>query len=297
MNIHLIEHNSIDKRKYDSCIEKSNYCRIYALSWYLDTVAPRWKLLATEDYSYVMPLPIKRKWGIPYLLTPYLSQQLGLFSVEEITIDILQQFLERIKVPYCILSLNPGNIFPVEGLQESLNYILPLKYDYPKLKEHYNSNTLNDLKKIAGYNLFYDKGVDVESFFNAIKKDSVHYSDELFPWVEKVTQKSLSKDSALLRAVRKTPDSEIIAVALFLFFKDRFYYMANVSSKEGRSFRAMRFLVDQFIQENADTGRVLDFEGSSIASVAQFYKGFGAALEAYPKYTKKSFPFFSQIRF
>ena len=40
-------------------------------------------------------------------------------------------------------------------------------------------------------------------------------------------------------------------------------------------------IIDTFIKDHADSGRILDFEGSNIPSVARFFGGFGAQAEIY----------------
>ena len=63
--------------------------------------------------------------------------------------------------------------------------------------------------------------------------------------------------------------------------KNRFYYLMAASNSEGKQHRAMFSILHTFIQNNANTHAVLDFEGSEIPGVAQFYKGFGASNEPY----------------
>ena len=48
----------------------------------------------------------------------------------------------------------------------------------------------------------------------------------------------------------------------------------------------MFFLVDELIQQHADSNYQLDFEGSEIEGVARFYNGFGATNNPYFYYKK-----------
>jgi hypothetical protein len=86
--------------------------------------------------------------------------------------------------------------------------------------------------------------------------------------------------------VRDEKTSEILAGAFFVLWKNRFYYLLPVSTPQGKKVRAMRFLIDRFIAEFAGQNYVIDFEGSSVPSVAQFYQSFGALPEFYPSYCK-----------
>ena len=92
MKILHLRHNQIDRIKWDATIAQSLCDLPYAYSWYLDVVCPMWEALVTEDYAYVMPLPLKKKWGISYLIHPIWVQQLGVFSAQEVTTEKLEAF-------------------------------------------------------------------------------------------------------------------------------------------------------------------------------------------------------------
>ena len=47
--IQYLEHNQIDKKKWDATVEECG--NIYAYSWYLDIVHPGWEALVEEDIS------------------------------------------------------------------------------------------------------------------------------------------------------------------------------------------------------------------------------------------------------
>ena len=84
MRILHLRNKSIDYCRWDNCITKSHNHLTYAYSWYLDIVSPNWEALVSEDYAYIMPLPVKSRYGIPYLVQPVLTQQLGIYSKKKI---------------------------------------------------------------------------------------------------------------------------------------------------------------------------------------------------------------------
>ena len=49
-------YDKIDKRRWDECIAKSFNGSVYAWSWYLDVVHPKWDALVENDYERVMPI-------------------------------------------------------------------------------------------------------------------------------------------------------------------------------------------------------------------------------------------------
>ncbi|NJN50342.1 MAG: hypothetical protein HC798_04365 [Polaribacter sp.] len=107
--IHYLKRHQIDNQKYDDCITKSLQSNIYAFSWYLDIVADNWDVLVLNNYEAVMPLPIRKKWGINYVYQPFWILELGIFSVNK-TIDY-QSFIDEItkRFRFAEIRLNTEN--------------------------------------------------------------------------------------------------------------------------------------------------------------------------------------------
>ncbi|GHT39312.1 hypothetical protein FACS189437_02320 [Bacteroidia bacterium] len=284
MKINYIQHTDIDKERYDRCILNARQGTIYAMSWYLDTVAPGWQLLATTGYSFIMPVPQKKKFGIPYVIQPILCQQLGVFSAEEITKEVYDCFVKKIPGVYCVLQLNNGNVFDQKELRP--NYVLDIRPDYETIRSRYHSNTRNDLKKIAKSGLIADNQTEAVEVIELVKEHSPHYTGKLLTMARKLVKKACEKDIVRVRCVRDESTSELLAGALFFQWKNRLYYLLPISTPDGKKVRAMRFLIDRFIAELAGQDYIIDFEGSAILSVAQFYRNFGAISEPYPRYYK-----------
>jgi hypothetical protein len=79
MKIKHLKHPEINRQKWDACIQNACNSLVYAESWYLDIVSPNWEALICGDYEYVMPLPIKRKLGISFLVQPPINAAIGCF--------------------------------------------------------------------------------------------------------------------------------------------------------------------------------------------------------------------------
>ena len=76
-------------------------------------------------------------------------------------------------------------------------------------------------------------------------------------------------------------ENELISVLCLLRSKERFIYLLPISSEAGKSSSAMFWIINEIIRRNAETPKLLDFEGSRIEGIAQFYQGFGAQLKPY----------------
>ena len=68
----------------------------------------------------------------------------------------------------------------------------------------------------------------------------------------------------------------------WFFSHGRAYYILVGNHPDGRTSGASHLMIDHFIKEHAGKQLLLDFEGSSIKSLAWFYRSFGASEEKYP---------------
>lgn len=297
MNICWWKHPEIDKEKYDRSIGRSLNGTVYALSWYLDTVCEDWQLLATPDYSYVMPLPVKKKIGYTYSIQPFMAQQLGLFSSSHIRPEILRAFIDKIPFPVCYMQLNAGNQAANLPFSFRSNYVLDMDRDYTDIQALYHSNTKNQLKKVNRLPLIFEKQVQTGEALRFVEKHSQHYTGKLYDVFRKLAGIAAEKEILHIVGAREETHSGYLAVAFFFVWNRSFYYILPTSSFEGNKVQAMRFLLDRLIAEYAGKGYRIDFEGSSIPSVAQFYKSFGAQEIPYPVYETPMFRLLKTLSF
>jgi hypothetical protein len=272
------KHSDIDFERYSATISNCAWGRIYAMPWYLDIVSPNWEALANEDYSIVMPLPVKKKYGLNYLTQPYLCQQLGVFSTSTPEKWIFEEFYN--KIPFRI-SRFQGNscdsaIYPEKSLRP--NFFLDTS-TLSDPSEGFNNNTIRNLKKAEkSGNTISEISVDEYIDFSFVNNRDV-YSEVLLPILKKLSNGLIENKHGKIYACRK--DNALTAAVMIASFKNRIYYLSPVSSALGKEIQSMTFLVNTLIFEAKNKNMVIDFEGSSIEGVARFYAGFGSQKEFY----------------
>ena len=69
--------------------------------------------------------------------------------------------------------------------------------------------------------------------------------------------------------------------AIFINEQGRKVFLFSALSAEGRKKRAMFFLLNKVIEENAKSNAILDFEGSDDKNLGDFYHRFGATEKLY----------------
>ena len=258
---------------------------IYAYTWYLDQVAANWSALVLDDYRYVMPVVWKSKVGMKYIYQPFYTQQLGVFGREEPEPDLLRKMLKLLykKFRFAGMNLNTLNLVgeeePFEVVDKS-NYVLPLDREYNHLFASFKTNTKRNLKKSVDLSDLVDKGISVEELVTLKRNnDVIKRSEEDYQWLESLLTAIIKRGEGKIYAARA--EGRLTAAAFFAFSKTRAIYLLSASSSEGKDRRAMFRIVDTFIRDHASSGRILDFEGSNIPSVARFFIGFGARAEIY----------------
>jgi lipid II:glycine glycyltransferase (peptidoglycan interpeptide bridge formation enzyme) len=283
--IKYIEHADIDSEKWAACIEKAENSRFYANIWHLDRTAIVWDALVLGDYEFVMPLPIRQKLGFTYVYQPLYCQQLGIYP--EPTNATAELFYNALfaKFKYVDIHLNSQNPSVQKNLEIEFlprhNFLLDLQYNYKSLAKSYSTNTKRNIAKAGKSNLQYIGGLRLEEYLafkeaNQKAKLSKQDIEKLKSVIAYGQYKGLGEIYGVYNA-----ENELCAAVYFCRWKNRVIYLNAASNGEGKKLRAMYFLIDNFIRENAERGLKLDFEGSMIPGVARLYSGFGAIPETY----------------
>lgn len=283
--IHYIERKDIDTEKWDSVIAGSPAETIYGYSWYLDQVARNWSALVVDGYRFIMPVVWKKKVGMRYIYQPFYTQQLGVFGREKPDPELIRKMLMVLykKFRFAGMNLNTLNLVgegsPFEVVDKS-NYELPLDREYNHLFASFKTNCKRNIKKSLDLSDLVEKGVSVEALVSLKREnDVIKRSDQDYEWLQDLMHFIVQRDAAKIYGIRT--EGKLIAAACFAFSSTRAIYLLSASSREGKDRRGMFRIVDTFVRDFAASGKILDFEGSNIPSVARFFIGFGARAQIY----------------
>src|SRR5689334_14051783 len=94
--ISFVENKNIDRSKWDNLISQSANGLIYSHSWFLDLVCESWDAVIEDDYSAVLPLPRRKKYGIEYIFQPFYTNQFGVIARENVSAEKVNSFLQSI---------------------------------------------------------------------------------------------------------------------------------------------------------------------------------------------------------
>jgi hypothetical protein len=293
-NIRYLRRADIDVALWNACIEGAPNGLPYALTSFLDAACPQWSALVQDNYTAVMPLPQRKKWGINYLYQPFLTPMLGVFSLAEETI-VADAFLKAIPARYRLwdLSFNAANSVLAYSNHTiaRTNYLLPLQTNYEQIKRGYHQNTRRNLQKALNANLVVKEAIP--------PSEIIAVAAQQYPLFTKVADRDFDRVQQICDSLTNNirtyavynTEGSLIAACVLLLFRGRVIYWLPANSPKSRTCGASHFLMDHIIQTFGGQHVTLDFEGSDDVGVARFYQQFGAVPEHYISLYYNRLPF------
>jgi hypothetical protein len=296
--IQLIPQQQLDIEKWDQTLRRDPYGNMYGHSWYLDLIAEEWDGLVYGDYEVVMPLVKQKKWGLSYIGRPYGAQQLGIYSRDRITKEMVIDFLTAVPKTYkwVDLYLNQHNPLPhLPGYQfyPQTNIEVSLEAPYPEVYKQFNTRTKRNLKKSAKYplNIFEHDSPDVliELFKRTKGQELTNLHETHYAKVRHIMYVLLHKKRGFLWTVYG-PGNALCAGAFLATVGDKIVFLFSASDAFGRESHAMTFLLNELFKQTAGQGFIFDFEGSNLPGLQDFYGGFGGTQLTYYRAVRNNLP-------
>ncbi|MEM7101583.1 MAG: hypothetical protein AAF502_00550 [Bacteroidota bacterium] len=301
MKIRYLNREEIDNLKWDSCIHYALNGNIYGYTWYLDNSCEYWGGLVEGDYESVFPLIWNKKFfGLPQLYQPYFCQQLGVYSVNFLSKGRLKQFYDAIpeRFRYINIQINESNMLGENwgfNVMERSNYLLPLNKSYEELHAGYSTNLKRSLKKVPREELHVTQSIKPEALVDLYRKyqgPKISAANEaVFHMAHRIIYNALHRGLGFLSGI-ENKNGELITGGFFLSSHSRIVNLIPATSPEGREVNGMHYLLDIIIMSNAGRPVVLDFEGSSVPSIARFFKSFGSEDYPYFQIIRNNLPFY-----
>lgn len=276
--IRILKYRELDFRKYEACIRNSEQYSFQAEKDYLNGINfTNWNFLILDDYKAVMPVYFKKKFGIKLVIPPSFVNQLGIFS-ESDNASINAQFLKILIANFNIVyyPFNSKNKLP--ELQKRINFRLK-KQDYEEVKKKYSVHRRRNVRLRDPELKFQEIGSvsEVKGFFLAhvLGMKNEKMKANYFRTLERLASENLLKIYALFRS------GKMVSAAFLSDFPDEMALLSLINSKTEISANDPSILIDQIIQKHISSKHI-NFFGSNIAAVAEFYRRFGAQEERYP---------------
>ncbi|MBL0343580.1 MAG: hypothetical protein IPP71_23625 [Bacteroidetes bacterium] len=295
--IKYLKHHQIDKALWDETIKNASNGIIYGYSWYLDIVCKNWEAMVATDYTVVMPITRGRKYLMDYIYPPFFIQQLGVFSIQPISSELCNLFLNSIPTVfrYIEMNLHSTNIWIPDSFssKQNKNHILDLDVDYQSIWNNYSENHQRNLKKARKNNLHIFKSANANDVITLFRNNRgrflVNLQNEHYAMLNELVDAAATRNMSKVWIVNNQYGIPLAGAVFFESHQSGIFIFSGVSG-EGKSLSAMHFLIDEYIQQNSNRLKTLDFEGSNDPELARFYKGFGSSEFVYLQIRKNQLP-------
>ncbi len=275
-----LKHEEIDKLKWDSCIGSYPGVKPYGYSWYLDIMAPGWDALVDGDYESVFPIPGLKKYGIHYISTPTFLQQLGVYSTGRQAQGVIDMFLDKIPDFYRFIDLCVGQKISSKGytITERINYELDLSNSYDTIWQNFSSGCKKSIERAVRKRPEIVNDVNpgelVTLFRNnkGLKIKGLKTLD--YKRFRILMDLCISSGRGRIMGARDS-GKKLIFGRFILETEGRIIMLFAANTPESRKGNIGYYIINELIKEFSSTRTILDFEGSSIPSIASFMESFG----------------------
>lgn len=299
-DVRFVENRSVDRKKWNKCIQQSYNGLIYARDWYLDLCADHWDALVMGDYTAVMPLPTIERRGIKVLYQPPFCVQLGMFSTAPFSQNLLEGFIEAIPPDYRYvnINLNKYNYIGTTSFHttEKKTCELDLIGPYKKLYAGYHGHIKQVLSGASGHPLKIDREIELNEFarqFGKSYKGKTSLRKQQQNILHTIAGKLLIKKTGEVWAARNR-NNELCATALFAKANHKSILLAHsLTGKDGQM--GLTAIIDHYIKTNSEKNSTLDFRQADTAGALAYYRGFGAAESRFINLKKNKLPWYYKL--
>ena len=275
--IRRVRYQDIDFEKYTFCLENSAQKNFYAQKEILDQLSGNWEILVLNDYEAVMPVHLKKKFGLNIVLMPLFCQQLGIFSaVDDPAIN--QHFYQFLNGKYRVFnySFNENNRFETE-IRLKKNYIID-RTEYKALRKSYFKGRKSTVKTAQNHSfLELDYDDSIREYISKFRKGLDKGGDYrvFLDYLQFLNNKKM------LLLCGSFLEEELTSLAVVVETENELFLLALINNTEMKDHNGASYLIDQIIQKNIPLKSV-NFMGSSIRGIEIFFKSFGAGNRPFP---------------
>lgn len=300
MQIKLLRRDQISDTQWNARVAESGDSLPYALTSYLDIVTDRnWSALVGDDYKAIFPLPYEYKLGLQMYLQPPLTQQLGLIA-HNYTKELELTFLDAIPNKVASVQLKGNERSQVNqhdtfDVITRTNLILPLEKSYKDLITNYSKSLRKRVRKSKE---IYSLGMstDVASLISYYRKemsDRVGLNTGQYSVTQKLIEHLLENELGTIYTAKR--DEQVEGALFVIKYQNRIINLFGTSNTEGKKNHAMHFILNHIIESNSESDKLLDFEGSDLKGVKEFYQSFGPEQRSYLQYERANMPMWFKL--
>lgn len=270
---------NIDLEKWQKLVHQASDASIFCNHWYLSQLCS-WDAIILGDYLGAIALPTRTHFGIKQLYQPPFLQHCSWFGTEcnanELS-SLLKRSFQDIRI----------NSYTALGLQnrKRRNIELPLNASAQMIHAAFKKDLKKNLRKTEG--VLHIQTTDDPSTSIELYKEAYGELNELttdnYRSFRALFGTAYDKGHSICYSAYH--DDEVVASLCFMKFNDRLHYVLGAPNKKGKELNALSHVFWHIIKQYENSPMVIDFEGSTIESVARFYNSFGSTETFFGEYS------------
>ncbi len=259
MAIRYLRSNEIDFSAWNKCIENAINGSIFAYTWYLEIVSPKWEALVEDDYKSVMPILSTKFFGFKIFTQSKFVYFSGIYSNLLIDKHLTERFLS--KLPKELTNINI-NLNKYNRIDESNSIVagkknifeLDIIRKYTFLRNQYHPWLEKTLQKIEKNNINIISGIQSNELVNLHLKNSKY---SFFSLKESEIKKFRLLTSITLRnntgeIIGAYSNNVLQAAAVFVSSHNNVHLLFYAQTRNGFKSKLLYSIVDFFIKKHAE---------------------------------------------
>ena len=296
--IEIISSDQIKHKKWQDLLLKSKHATVYENLWYLDELCS-YDLIIRSDYSGGMVLPFRVNKGFKvYAQAPFVQQCRWIGQAP--SKKELEDIATRIRKAADRIHLNSNLTLPGFKTGKRTNLVLPLTRSYKELHSDFKKDLKKNIRKHkAGLAVVQMDHADlaIDLYQRAYGGLNPQLKPEDYHRIAELIKQAVQEEKAEVYLCTDAMHKERhLSCMVLLKGHNRLHYILGAPSSEGRERNALSVSLAAIIENYSGSSMTLDFEGSSIPSVARFYASFGAVNEPFYELEKTPNPIYGLAR-
>lgn len=276
MAVKEITREELDTQWWDKALEESAVKNPMIYSWSLDILAKNWSVFKSD--SNAIAVAFDESFGQRRARQFPFSRQLDFLNQDD-----QQELINAIQTSFSEIDFGISTNVDLE--QNQCFQALELNGEYA-----YSTNTKRLLKKAARYDITVsDSFEDFVRFYDEGTRRKLGLPENYTHLLRRVVDAFQSREKAFV--MNATEGGKVCASIAIILDKNVAYYVladgAEEAKKEGVIYALMHAAIEHSKAMNCER---FDFGGSNVASVAQFYRKFGASDFKYARLRQNNLP-------
>lgn len=286
MSITFTCSEALDRKAYKDFLREAKEDSGYVSTEFLDSlVGYRWGVFLDEATGLRMPVVIKKKFGLEWVVQPLLFQQTKIIGLHSLSENIKDAFVKALFAKFPVLSVAIKGEIGLKGSAQKTNYFLP------KSSPEATFRTFKKRRREQIRQYAETLEVRITNFQEALPFLQAH--DPSKNYEDAVRKAYFSRlcaleDAGIMRWYAARLEDRLIHIAGMADTAERMYMFCNAADSEYRKYQSSSVVLWKIMQECLPH-KIFDFEGSSIEGIRRYFSGFNPECEIYTQYQASPF--------